>query len=265
MSYDEYFWKASILELKQGYYYNNTNKKFTCLICGKSFENGVIYPAENILYTAKKAVEAHVTETHGSMFDYLLKMDKAYTGLTEHQKEMMSMFYKGFTDKEVVEMTEATNTSTIRNQRFAFREKYKQAKIIVAMTELLEEKRDSNRGNNLNVNENKKDNLIDIHRTATMIDERYAITQSEKDEVLKRYFNIDGQLIIKTFPAKEKNKIIILQHLAKEFDQNKIYSEKEVNAIIKNYYDDISTIRRYLVQYGFLDRKTNGDGYWVKQ
>lgn len=98
-----------------------------------------------------------------------------------------------------------------------------------------------------------------------MIDDRYAITQSEKNEVLNRYFNKDGQLIVKNFPAKEKKKIIILQHLAKEFDQNKIYSEKEVNAVIKNYYDDISTIRRYLIQYGFLDRKTNGEGYWVKQ
>lgn len=265
MNYDEYFWKASVLELKLGYYYNDMNKQYTCLICGKSFESGVIYPVGSVFYTAEKAIEVHITEAHGSMFDFLLEMGKVYTGLTDHQKELMKMFYQGLTDKEIVEKTEATNTSTIRNQRFAFREKYKQAKIIVAMTELLEEKKDSNKMNNQNMNEKKKDDLIDIHRTATMIDDRFAITQSEKEEVLNRYFNKEGQLIVKNFPAKEKKKIIILQHLMKAFDQNKIYSEKEVNEIIKNYYEDISTIRRYLIEYGFLDRKTNGEGYWVKQ
>jgi len=247
----DYFWKASIEEIKQGYFYNEKTKLFTCLICEKNFEDGIVYPMECGLSTAKKAIESHIEEEHISMFDYLLNMGKSYTGLTDLQKQLMRMFYDGHSDKEIVEMTKATSISTIRNQRFSFREKYKQAKVIVAMTELLEERR------------NSSEKFMDIHRTATMIDERYAISEIEEDEVLKRYFNENNELIVKDFPAREKRKIIILKHLTEEFDREKKYSEKEVNAILKNFYDDIATIRRYLIEYGFLKRTKDGKAYWV--
>lgn len=252
----DYFWKASVKEIKQGYFYNEKTEVYTCLICEKEFEDGIIYPMGCGLCSAKKAIELHIQEEHSSMFDYLLEMGKSYTSLTELQKQLMRMFYDGYSDKQIVEMTKANSTSTIRNQRFSFREKYKQAKVIVAMMELLEEKRE----NKLNGDEK----LMDIHRTATMIDERYAISEAEEKEILNRYFNENNELIVKDFPAREKRKIIILKHLTKEFDREKKYSEKEVNNILKNFYDDIATIRRYLIEYGFLERTKDGKAYWVK-
>ncbi len=254
------FWSASVKELKQGYFFNKG--VYTCLICGQTFEKGIVYPMNEQLYTAKRAVRAHISEAHGSVFEFFIQMGKVYTGLTEHQKALMQMLYQGYSDKEIVNRTEATNTSTIRNQRFVFKEKYKQAKIIVAMTELLEEKR---RDRKMNINTEQNDTLVDIHRTATMIDQRYAITQAEKDEVLDRYFDKENHLLIKNFPVKEKKKIIILQQIVKSFEPNRTYTEKEVNAIIGSFYEDIPTIRRYMIQYGFLDRQSDGKAYWVKQ
>lgn len=256
---EDYFWKATVCELKQGYYFNKEINSFTCLICGKTFEQGIIYPVGEVYCTAEKAVESHLAEKHNSMFEYFLEMGKVYTGLTENQKELMKMFYEGYADKEIAEQTGVTSTSTIRNQRFSMNEKYKQAKIIVAMTELLEEKKIKNKQNR------KKENLISIHRTATSIDERYAITQAERDEVIQRYFDDNNNLIVKAFPAKEKKKIIILQHIMKEFVSTRSYKEAEVNEIIKKFYSDYVTVRRYLVQYGFLDRKNDGAEYWIKQ
>jgi len=253
----DYFWKASVPELKQGYYDDADGGQYTCLVCGKGFEKGVIYSLGEALYSAEKAVALHCRDAHGDMFDFFLAMGKVYTGLTAHQASLLRMFYSGRTDKEIVSMTDATSTSTIRNQRFAFNEKAKQAKIIVALSELLAEK-------SKRTTVNQPEGLIDIHRTATMIDERYAITYAEKDKILKQYFDADGAVLIPRFPAKEKKKIIILQHIAANFEPNKLYAEPEVNTIIANYYQDIPTIRRYLVQYGFLDRQSDGSTYWLK-
>ena len=48
------------------------------------------------------------------------------------------------------------------------------------------------------------------------------------------------------------------------FSKQKTYTEKEVNDIIKQYYDDFVSVRRCLIQYGFLDRDGDGTKYWVK-
>lgn len=39
---------------------------------------------------------------------------------------------------------------------------------------------------------------------------------------------------------------------------------KEFNEIIKTAYYDYVTVRRFLIEYGFLDRKPDGSQYWLK-
>ncbi|MEG0457339.1 MAG: DUF2087 domain-containing protein, partial [Oscillospiraceae bacterium] len=63
---------------------------------------------------------------------------------------------------------------------------------------------------------------------------------------------------------KEKKKIIILRKIAQQFEKNIKYSEKEVNEILKAIYDDFVTIRRYLIEYGYMDRTSNCEQYWKK-
>ncbi|MNW69193.1 hypothetical protein D3C74_481460 [compost metagenome] len=49
------------------------------------------------------------------------------------------------------------------------------------------------------------------------------------------------------------------------FDAKKKYSEKEVNEILRTVDSDYATLRRYLIEYGFIDRKDDGSLYWVKE
>ena len=48
-------------------------------------------------------------------------------------------------------------------------------------------------------------------------------------------------------------------------DPKKKYTEKELNTILVESFDDYVTIRRYLIEYGFLDRKKDGSRYWILQ
>ncbi len=256
------FWNATINELKQGFIFDKVDNNYTCLICGQQYEAGVIYPVDNLLYDAHKAVQHHIRTQHSSVFNYYLGLGKIYTGLSASQTELAKLFYKGYSDKEIVEMTESNSTSTIRNQRFSIREKYKQAKILTALVEMLEEQMAQAKHGRQMASDDK--DLVDFHRTATNVDERYAITQAEKDAVLGRYFGPNNEVLIHDFPAKEKKKIIIMQHIIKEFESNNNYTEKQINEVLKKYYDDYVTIRRYLIQYGFLDRSKDGEHYWIK-
>jgi hypothetical protein len=135
------------------------------------------------------------------------------------------------------------------------REKEKQAKLFLALMDLM---------NKEGVREAKSGKLLQVHRTATMVDDRYVATEQEREEVLKNYFpdGLEGPL--KTFPKKEKRKLIILKHLMNRFEQKVTYTEKEVNAILKTAQDDFVTLRRSLIEYGFMDRKDDCSTYWVK-
>lgn len=249
MSTEELFWNASIDELSNGYVYEKQSDTYICLICNEHFENGVIFKRQNALLEAKKAILYHINDNHNSMFDYLLSMDKKYTGLSPHQKDLLQLFKLGLTDKEIVNETNSGSTSTIRNYRFKFKEKEKQAKIFLAIMNVLRlEKHDDKR------------ELVSIHRGAKMVDERYAITIEEKEKVLQTYFENE---VLTTFPSKEKRKIIVLQEIIKRFKTNKVYSENEINVVLKSIYNDFATIRRYLIEYGFMERSKDCTRYWI--
>jgi hypothetical protein len=249
----ELFWNSSVEEIKKGYVYDELKEQFICLVCGKEFIKGVIYLEENVLLEAERAIKVHIANEHSSMFEYLLSLDKKITGLTDVQKDLLTYFYKGYSDSEIVNELGGGSTSTIRNHRFTLRQKEKQAKIFLSIMELLSESRS-----------NGEQKFINIHKGATMVDERYAITEQEYEEILKAYFKEGPEGPLSDFPKKEKRKIVILKHIMKRFDSNKKYTEKEVNEILKQTYSDYVTLRRYLIEYGFMDRHKDGSLYWVK-
>jgi hypothetical protein len=71
-------------------------------------------------------------------------------------------------------------------------------------------------------------------------------------------------LKLKILSSKEKKKIVTLRKILEQFDKGKIYNENEVNQILKAIYDDYPTIRRYLIEYGFMNRSTDCKQYWVQ-
>jgi hypothetical protein len=252
MDLSKLFWNASLAEMKKGYLDDPPSGEYLCLLCGERFTKGRIYPVDEFLWEAEPAIQKHIAKEHDSTFAFLLELDKKYTGLTDHQKSLLTCFYQGLNDKEIATKMENGNTSTIRNQKFVFREKAKQAKIFLAIMELLEER------------SAKEENFTEIPRRAAIVDERFAITEQENEEIIKAYFKegTDGPLSI--FPKKEKRKIVILKQLIQRFDPQLKYTEKEVNEILKKAYHDYVTLRRYFIEYGFMDRLPDGSSYWVK-
>ncbi len=250
MSALELFWSSSMEELKKGFI--DKNDKYICLLCGKEFEKEIIYPEGSVLYKAERYMRIHIEKTHKSVFEYLINMDKKLTGLSEHQKNLLLLFYCGKSDAEVQKEMNIGSASTIRNHRFILKEKERQSRLFLTMMELLREK------------DKCAPTFIDLPNTARMIDDRYNITEDEKNKILNKYFpeGTDGPL--KTFVLKEKQRLVVLTEIAKRFQIDKIYNEKEVNQILKTAYEDYVIIRRYLIEYGFLDRKADGSQYWLK-
>nr|WP_202983146.1 DUF2087 domain-containing protein [Vagococcus hydrophili] len=74
----------------------------------------------------------------------------------------------------------------------------------------------------------------------------------------KKYFK-DNRLTV--IPKKEKNKLEVFSYCASFFEEDKEYSEVEINEVIMAFYDDYSIIRRYLVDYHFLERDKYGKVY----
>ena len=190
------------------------------------------------------------------MLDYLLNMNSSFTGISEVQKSVLECLAMGLSDKEIAVKLGVAN-STIRNHRYKLREKEKQAKLFLAMMDLLSQ--DTNK----NINTLDNVSICDPHKTATTLDDRFNITDEEKSKVIASY--MDENKGLKSYPAKEKKKIIILEEISKNFKYGVKYSEKEINRILKRIYEDYVTLRRALIDYGFLDRSNDCSEYWVKE
>ena len=78
-----------------------------------------------------------------------------------------------------------------------------------------------------------------------------------RQKVIDTFFEY-GKL--KTIPTQQKKERIVLEVIAQAFEFDRIYSEREVNIIIADFYDDFCTIRRDMVAEQLLGR--NEKGYW---
>jgi hypothetical protein len=80
----------------------------------------------------------------------------------------------------------------------------------------------------------------------------------DKDSVLRAFVAEDGSL--KSIPTKIRKRLVVLDHVAQEFEPGERYDETSVNNLLRPYHPDVAALRRYLVEEGFLDR---ADGvYW---
>lgn len=82
----------------------------------------------------------------------------------------------------------------------------------------------------------------------------------QRRKVLKAFLNADGSL--KQIPSQPAKLQIILDYIVEAFTPGAIYTEKEVNTIIRRFNIDTASLRRYLVDRGMLERKSDGSQYW---
>ena len=79
-------------------------------------------------------------------------------------------------------------------------------------------------------------------------------------KVLRDFSLPDGRL--KAFPAQRKKMEAVLRYILRAFEPGVQYSEKQVNEILGRYHADTATLRRELVDYGWLKRAGGGGVYW---
>ena len=87
----------------------------------------------------------------------------------------------------------------------------------------------------------------------------------ERVQALLQAFLRDGRLV--RLPAKLTRRKEVLRYLAmRDFQPRTWYTESQVNDILKGWCEGAETdhvsVRRYLVDYGILDREDAGN-YWL--
>ena len=90
-----------------------------------------------------------------------------------------------------------------------------------------------------------------------------ALGWSESDAAILRDITRSG--VLTHVPRARKKLLVILRWLATKFRADTLYSEKDVNAILKAAYPtDYVGLRRDLVDFGFLRREKSGSTYWLE-
>lgn len=100
--------------------------------------------------------------------------------------------------------------------------------------------------------------ILDILRERS--DEDAVQAQRDADyrkRVIDTFFEY-GKL--KAIPAQRKKERIILDEIVKAFAFDRVYSEREVNIILADYFDDFCTLRRDMISEKLLAR--DAGGYW---
>lgn len=249
MSWTDLLATASVEELKRGYI--EQNEILTCLFCGTSAETGIVYAEDGVFYEARKFMQRHIEASHASPFGALIALGKKATGLTDHQNALLRLFYAHKSDTQIKDELGIGSASTIRNHRFALKEKERQARIFLALMELLKEQ------------DTRAPAVIDPHPQARLVDDRYNMTAEEEAAIVRRVFPDGPDGPLKTFDLREKQRLAALQQIARRFGDGILYSEKEVNAKLQPIYADYAILRRFLIEYGFLDREPDGSAYWT--
>lgn len=82
------------------------------------------------------------------------------------------------------------------------------------------------------------------------------------DAKLARF--LDGEGRLKQLPAKQSVRALAHDYLAGKFECGRDYSETDVNGILSSWhtFGDYFTLRRGLVESGWLLRLPNGSRYW---
>ncbi len=98
-------------------------------------------------------------------------------------------------------------------------------------------------------------NILDIIKEeAPDAKEQEERENNYRKKVIDAFFEY-GKL--KSIPAQRKKERIILEEIAKSFEKEKDYSEREINIIIADFHDDFCTLRRDMISEGLLERSGN--------
>jgi hypothetical protein len=96
----------------------------------------------------------------------------------------------------------------------------------------------------------RTDTIRDLSGSA-LNDQTQQPDNAEDNSVLRAFF--DGPRL-RQIPAARKKRVIVLRRLLERFAPDRAYREAEVNDLLREAHDDVATLRRELVDYGFMVR-----------
>ncbi len=87
-----------------------------------------------------------------------------------------------------------------------------------------------------------------IIQPAETVDEE----EKYRSDVMKAFFK-NGKLI--KIPVQQKKKLVVLKEIAKDFEHNTDYTEKQVSDKLKEYHEDYCYLRRSMIEFGIMTRE----------
>ena len=89
------------------------------------------------------------------------------------------------------------------------------------------------------------------------------MTIDEMKRELKGFMDNDGK--ISQMPTKTKRELMVAAIIADKIDAERVYTEKEINELILSQitFGDYCTVRRDLIDFGFMTRKENCTEYRI--
>lgn len=76
--------------------------------------------------------------------------------------------------------------------------------------------------------------------------------EDDAGRVLRDFF--DGERL-RGIPAQRKKRVVVLRELLRRFEPGRPYPEREVNEILGRAHEDVATLRREMIMYGFMERE----------
>jgi len=237
-------------EIATGYRLQKDTGALACLFCDEGFEAGVIYEQDGRFVDAERAVQKHIDSKHEGAFTALLGMGRKTTGLSEVQETMLRLSYEGLSDKQIASRMGGRSPSTVRNHRFQLRRKYREAKMLIALMDLLETR------------PTDPEEMLSYHAGLQGQDDRIRITRAQAEQVLNKVFQDPERTRLDRMPKKQKHKLVVLRYLVDLFERKRRYTHQELTDILGAVYVDHAVLRRGLVDYRFMARETDGSEYW---
>ena len=98
-----------------------------------------------------------------------------------------------------------------------------------------------------------------LARPQTILPDGVAVDEYDR-KVLKDFLTPEGRL--REIPEPERKFNVVLRYVLAAFEAGREYSEKEVNAVLKDFNPDFATLRRGLIDRRWLERERDGRVYW---
>ena len=70
--------------------------------------------------------------------------------------------------------------------------------------------------------------------------------------MLRAFLAPDGSLT--DIPTRLRKRLVVLDHLAQEFEPGEKYDETAINNRLRAFHPDVAALRRYLVDDGYMER-----------